>query len=177
MQVSVLAFSGESLTSVLIAIATGQPVKDGITHVAITAEYNGECLVFESTTLEEEPCIIQGKRVSGVQAHSLDMINKYPGHIWEYSLAEPLTEAESKRLTAFLVSKIGTSYDAEQAVASAGPIDMPEDMRELFCSEYVAMALREIGRVKIGDCSALNPIELIEVLRDQGVVLDPVKLK
>jgi hypothetical protein len=60
---SVVAFAGKGIVSAIIDLATFQLPDVGISHVGILAEYKGDVILFESTTLNDQPCLIQGKRV------------------------------------------------------------------------------------------------------------------
>jgi len=85
-----------------------------ISHVGTVIEHDGELLLVESTTLNDAPCCITGKRIKGVQAHPLeDRIRSYNGKVWVSALNrwQTLSVAESKKLTEMALSRIGTPYD------------------------------------------------------------------
>lgn len=176
---SIIACHGSGFISDVINAATFGWMGRDVSHVGILADYQGEDALFESTSLEKMPCLIQGKCVEGVQCHHLvDMIANYDGKVWEYPLAIPLDQDESAELTKFVLSKIGTPYDFEGAVESTEPVPRkPENLTKLFCSEFVAAALRQIGRFHTKDASAFNPNRLIYILQDEGIVLPPIRLK
>ena len=114
---------------------------------------DGRLLLWEATTLDSLPCAIQGKPVSGFQAHPIDaVLERYCGKVWLYPLYRELYEAESRRLTAWLFAQIGKGYDEIAAIRAAGlgfswleSKLHPENLHSLFCSEVCAAAYREIG--------------------------------
>lgn len=76
----VVAFSGFGRKSLFVNLVTyGFPWWHA-SHVGIIGEHNGELLLFESTTLSDVPCVIQGKPFKGVQAVRLkDRVATYRG--------------------------------------------------------------------------------------------------
>lgn len=140
----------------------------GLSHVGIVAGFPGTpdyMILWESTSLLKAPCCLQGRVVSGVQAHLLDgRIGTYLGDVYQYPLAKPLTPGEGLDLTAFLNSLLGRPYDTWGAVQAR---DMPlaevyqrfhgEDLGSLFCSELVVAALEKVGRWERTNASAYNP--------------------
>ena len=181
----ILGFSGASLVSDVINLATFGLPRWSISHVGILAEVDDRLLLVESTTLDRLPCAIQHKCVEGVQAHvPADVILAYRGRVWQYPLYRSLYEAESKRLTRFLLSKIGESYDKIGAYRAAGVgfswLESklhPENLHSLFCSELDAAAYREIGIMPCENAGRFNPNYLVRSLRRKEILLPPVRLK
>jgi len=181
----ILGFSGKSLISDVINVATYGLPRVGISHVAIVAEYHAGLHLFESTTLDAVPCEIQGKPVEGVQCHPVNtVVGGYRGKIWRYPLCRPLYPHESRRLTAFLLKQIGKSYDAIGAFRSAGEgfswLESklhPENLHSLFCSELIAAAYREIGLMPTDDAGKWSPNRLVRRLRRGEILLQPQRLK
>jgi hypothetical protein len=179
----IVAFSGIGLISDIINVATWGIPRFGVSHVGIVAGSKDGLLLWESTTLDELPCQIQGKKVSGVQCHPIDAaIERYRGRIWRYPLYRELYPEETQRLTAFLMAQIGKGYDEIGAFRSAGfgPIESmlhPENLHALFCSELVAAAYREIGIMPTDNAGKWNPHALVRSLRRREILLRPERLK
>src|SRR5690242_20486011 len=109
----ILAFSGRSLLSRAIELGTYGP----ISHVGIVGEKG---LIFEANHCDHEPCAIQGRLVSGTQAHTIESRMGYDGPVWHYPLISPLYRHEVTRLMTFLTDTIGLPYDEIGAFRSAG---------------------------------------------------------
>ena len=117
----IIGFSGDSWLSVGINLATYGIPFWSLSHVGIVGEHDGELLLFESTSLSDLPCVIQGKPVWGTQAHRIDeCVRTYGGKVWHYPLYRPLYPFESKRLSEFLLEYIGKDYDAIGAFRAGG---------------------------------------------------------
>lgn len=178
-QGSLLAFSGWNTTSDIINIGTLGIPRISVSHVGIIGGYKNENVLFESTTLTDLPCIIQGKSVKGTQAHRVaDRLATYRGGIWYYELYRELYPHEAKRLSEFLISKIPTPYDRIGAIRSLGlgmyeSIIFGQDLSALFCSEWCAASLAEIGVLQTSDDSKWNPNHLIRYLRMHGILKAP----
>ena len=155
-----LLFAGRSFESRWIAAVTCSPWQllagQWFSHIGICArDPHGRMLVWESTTLCDLPCEIAGRKVRGTQAHlPSDRIDSYDGAVWRLRLAEreALCDAESLRLTDFVLSEIGRPYDYEGAIVSATwrlrlCRRLYPTLDKLFCSFYVLAALKDIGKV------------------------------
>jgi hypothetical protein len=182
----VIGFSGNSWISGLINVGTyGLPWWD-ISHVGIMAHADdGRLLLFESTTLENMPCEIAGQCFDGTQAHVLDkMLPAYNGKVWHYPLYRPLYESEDKRLTEFLMVTIHTPYDEMGAFRSAGvglswieSCFREQDLHMIFCSEWVAAGLSNIGIFNTSDSARWNPNHLCRTLRRRELVFKPRRMR
>jgi hypothetical protein len=180
-----VAFSGDSLISDVINIGTYGLPRWGASHVGIIARHGDRKLLFESTTLEGLPDEITGKPFNGTQAHQLEaVLAAYKGKVWHYPLSRPLFEFEDKRLSDYLLSTIHTPYDQLGAFRSGGiafswfeSCLREEDMHSIFCSEWVAKALSEIGVMPTDNANRWNPNSLIRNLRRHQLILKATRLK
>jgi hypothetical protein len=155
-----------------------------IAHLGIIGEYSNELLMFESTTLSNLQCVIQGKMFDGVQAvHLEDRCEGYPGKIWHYPLHRTLYKHEATRLNQFLTSRIGTRYDTRGALRAGGKLWSwwksllhEEDISSLFCSELVAATHTHVGLIRTGSVSRWNPNRLLRYERAQNILTKPWRL-
>lgn len=177
-------YLGKNIGSQWINIVTYGIPFFGLSHIAILAKYQGELVLFESTTWNDKPCIIQNKCVKGVQAHHLaERLIQYDGKIWHYPLSRRIREYESQDLTDFLMKQIGKSYDTIGAFRSGGRgfnwIERhlhKESLHTLFCSELCAAAHREINRFETRDASCWNPNSLVREETYRGTLSKRVRL-
>lgn len=139
----ILAFSGANHVSDVINLFTFGIPRWSTSHVGILANYNGELVLFESTTLDHLPCLIQGKSFKGSQAHRIqDVIDTYQGRIWHYPLTRPLYDFECERLSKFLIDTTGIPYDQIGAMRASDYLAWweqwlhPENLSSVFCSEW-----------------------------------------
>lgn len=179
-----IGFTGIGWECVAINLLTYGIPHWHIAHMGIIGEYHGDPLLFESTTLSNVPCVVQGKLFDGVQAvHLEDRLCGYPGKVWHYPLHRPLYEHESYRLNAFLLSRIGTTYDPSGALRAGGKLWSwwksflhEEDVSSLFCSELCAAAHTHIGLMRTGNVSRWSPNRLLRYERAQDIVTKPGRL-
>lgn len=181
----VIGFSGKSWHNIFINLCSYGIPYWGISHVGIIGEYEGELLLFESTTLSNIPCVIQDKPFPGTQAVRLDdRLANYDGRVWHYPLYRRLFSAEAERLNQFLVDHIGISYDHIGAIRSGGQawswfesLLHEEDLDSIFCSELCAAAHREIGMIRTDNVSRWNPNRFIRLERRESILAKPWRLK
>jgi len=181
----VIGFSGKGLVSDAINLVTLGIPRWGLSHVGIVAIYKGNLVIFESTTLDDEACYITGKQCAGVQAHELfHRVDLYDGRVSHYPLNRPLIGLESVRLTCFLMSFLGKSYDTIGAVRSGGVAFSyveswlrPSNMESIFCSELVASAHKHLGRFCPRNEISYNPNKLIRAERREGVLKTCTRLR
>lgn len=182
----VLGYSGNGILSGLINFGTYGIPGCGLTHVGIIVQNKpDENLLFESTSLAVEPCLIKKVISKGVQAHPVtESIEKYDGRVWHYSLYRPLYSHENRRLTQFAIDMIYAPYDMIGALRSAGVILAEteslihgQDLSSLFCSEFVMAALSLIGAFPTTNASKWSPNSCIRMLRLQGILQKPRRLK
>lgn len=180
-----IGFSGSALSSAFINVMTyGIPFWD-LSHVGIMGEHNGQLLLFESNVHDPEPCAITGKMMRGTQAHTLDSrLKDYDGGIWHYRLNSPLYDFEIKRLNSFLAKTVGIPYDTIGAFRAGGvgwsmieSLFHDQDLSSIFCSEWCAAALSNIGRFNTDNFSRWSPNRLIRTLRRQGILAKSRRLK
>lgn len=181
-----LGFSGKGFASAVINLATYGVPAWSLSHVALLAKAtDGRLLVFESTSLSDLPCAINGERFAGTQAHELDaVIQNYNGRIYHYPLYRLLYVSEDERLTRFLMETLGTPYDMTGAFRTAGvglswieSLLRPQDLTSIFCSELIAAALANIGIFSTSNASRWNPNRLIRSLCWNGIVSKARRLK
>ncbi len=182
----IIGFSGDSLYSDLINIATYGLPRWGISHVGIMGEASdGRLLLFESTEHDNLPCEITGVPFFGTQAHHLDVIKeRYQGKLWHYPLYRSLYENEKQRLTQFLMNTIHTPYDEMGAFRSGGEglswiesLFREQDLSKIFCSEWCCAAHTAIGIFRTDNVSRWNPNRFVRTERRQGTLLKPRRLK
>src|SRR5689334_3757390 len=89
----VIGFSGRDVISRAIKLATVPPWYwfsahwKCVSHVGICVHYKDMIVLVESTTLDDEPCLITGKKIKGVQAHTpRERIAYYPGYAFRMRL-------------------------------------------------------------------------------------------
>lgn len=182
-----LGFSTCSALGAVINLATvGVPFWH-INHVAILTAWEDRerPIVFESTTLADQPCMLQGHKVNGVQAHELAAyVASYPGKVWLYPLTIPLTTFQRDLLAKFCRRALGTPYDCLGAFRSRALgfwerriFGHGERLNALFCSEFVAAALRTIGEFNTRNASRWNPNRLVRELVRRRVCLPRQRIK
>lgn len=181
----IIGCCGYCIQSDIINIVTYGIPRFSLSHTAILAEHNDDLLLFESTTEADEPCAIRGKRINGTQAHFIDSrIGSYRGKVWHYPLARPLSRRENRSLTDFLVGELGRPYDLHGGLEAVGKIWSAiqsclheESLSALFCSEWCAAALREVGRFDTISASQWTPNALVREFRRRGTTLFPRRIK
>lgn len=184
-----VGFCGYSPLSLTINVGTGGlpfwPF-DGISHIGTLARYKGQLELFECTTLDNLPCLIQGRPVKGTQCvHLEERIDTYRGRVFHFPLYRRLYEAEVKRLSEFFIARIGRGYDALEAFEAGGccgllywlsrPFHPPS--RAYFCSKESAAGWSDCGICPMADARRWNPNRLIRHLRRHEILLPPVQLK
>jgi len=166
----IVAFSRRDWLGCAINLGTWGIPGWGASHVAIVGrlkENKRQLVLWESTSMAGQPCLIQRKDVSGVQAQDITTrINGYPGRVWHYPLNQPLDTKRISRLNAFCQKFLGNSYDAIGAFRSRGlsliekVIFRPPDMTSVFCSEFCAAGHKHIGLFQNNE-SRMNPNKFI----------------
>ena len=181
----IIAFSGFGHKSVIVNLVTfGWPFWYA-SHVGIIGEYEGEQLLFESTTLSNLSCVVQQKPFKGVQSVRLsDRVKTYNGRVYHYPIYRQLFGNESDRLNEFLLEKVGTPYDLHGGMRSAThglswleSKFKGEDLNFIFCSELVAAAHARIGLLQTSSASRWNPNRLIRYERRTGILRRSRRLK
>ena len=173
----IVGFSGTGIVSDCINVGTWSLPRWGLAHVGIISEYNHERYLFESTTTNgDKKCDILHCPIHGVQAHRLSDIAARPGKVWLYRPAQRLDTFEKRRLRVSLLSKLGTSYDMSGAIRSRGKalkalrsLFAQPQINELFCSELVALALKEAKIRYFKNVSFQSPNSLVRHLVSSNV--------
>lgn len=182
----IIGFSGANATSDFLNLVTYGIPRISISHVGIMAEYKGTLLLFESTTLNTSPCVIQKRPIRGAQAQYLKTrLESYEGRIWHYPLAKKLGVKDSQKLTDFLLPMLGTPYSEIEAVRSGGlawswlenRIHGPSGYAARFCSEWVTSAHDELGLFPTKNPGMWSPNHLIRRERHLGILAAPTRLK
>jgi hypothetical protein len=181
----IIGFSGYGWKSVLINVCSYGIPWWNLSHIGIIGEYEGELLLFESTTLSNLPCVIQGKSFQGTQACRLnDRVAAYLGSAWHYPLYRSLFGAEADRLNKFLIEHLGIQYDHIGAIRSGGAAWSwleshlhSENLDSIFCSEYCAAAHRDIGLIQTDHVSRWNPNRFVRHERGEKILVKPWRLK
>jgi hypothetical protein len=185
-----IGFSGCDPASIAVNLATWGVPFIGLSHFAIVSTHpHGKrgLVLWESTTLCRQPCLVQHRVVSGVQCHrARARIAGYCGRVYHYPLSRcariKLMQAElgdipSKlTLNDWLLSLAGTGYDSIGAFRSRStPLGWlerrlsTESKHSLFCSELVACAWKLCGLWSPPDCR-FNPNRLARLAYATGVI-------
>jgi hypothetical protein len=181
-----LFFSGRGFYSRLIKGFTCSPLQwfrpcwGCVSHVGIISDWHGANFLFESTTLCDEPCEITGQMRDGMQAHRPGpRVNADGGFVFH---AKPnidrsqFTAGHVKALRIWLGRQMAASYDylgaAESAIHSNNA-----NLSRVFCSEVVAGALMEIGRLPLDNPARYTPSFLVQELVRIGTYLKPARIK
>lgn len=181
----ILGFSGRGFVSDTINVLTYGIPRWSISHVAIIGDYEGRLLLFESTTLDGEPCAILRTPIHGVQSHEIEpRVAMYNGRVWHYPLVYRLVDWQSELLTNFLMSVLGVSYDELGAFRSGGfgfsfieSKLRPANLHSIFCSELVAASHSKINVFKTDNVSRWNPNLLLRRERRRQILRAPIRLK
>lgn len=186
----ILFFSGKGAISSWIKFSTCSRYS----HVGICAEYSKKehsaginlekkVLLFESTSLNNLPCVLTGQLTKGVQAQiPADRIYTYNGKVY---ISHPqfgfqLNQSENKHLLEFLVHYLGTTYDTDGAILSKFREIYnitPQSLNKLFCSEYVIAALKVIDRYPLENASKFTPGHVARELVKRGIYTIPEQIK
>lgn len=151
-----------------------------ISHVGILANYAGQTLLFESTTLSPLPCVIRGGLHDGMQAHQpREWLTAVEGNIWVASLQKHYTldEDNSHALTDFLIEHIEADYDPRGALDAGLHWSRGCDLSTVFCSEVVGQALMVADVIERNDPSRITPVSLITDVVERGIYSEPRRLK
>lgn len=181
----IVGFSGADFASDVINLGSFGWPRWGLSHVGILCPHENNLLLFESTTFNEKPCVIQNKMFSGTQAQwPRDKVFTYNGRVWLYSLRRRLRASEIQTLHKFLLGTIGTPYDMIGAFRSGGrefsrfeAMLRGENLHRIFCSEWCAAALRTVNRFGTDDASKWNPNSFTRELLSRVEVVSPVRVK
>lgn len=175
-------FGGKGVISRIIALGTTTPPQwwrgEFISHVGMLFNRDRELLLGESTTLADEPCVITGKHVKGVQAHhAVPRIARYDGKVWLARMdadwrENRFTFAADHALSNFCLKSMGEPYDNDDVALAGGCIlrwFLPENTKKVFCSEWNAKALKLLGLLPVNiPAGAYNPAGLARCVVHEG---------
>lgn len=187
----VLAFSGNGWQSAMIRALSVSPrywfrdCPENSTHVEICSILPkrlyraGGTLTIGSTTFNNDPCVVAGKRVRGVQAHRPEeRVAAYDGSVWRLRPAPgQWSDGDTWRLMWFVQFWLGKKYDMRGALTAVLPFPEPPDAQRAFCSRFDATALMRLGKYPITNPSRVTPSEMVRTLVDTGIYYHPVRLK
>jgi hypothetical protein len=172
----ILGFSGRHWASYGINLCTYGVPGWGLSHVGIVSYVDGPTAGLRCLDSD------YGEGVSHTEIST--KVNEYEGRVWHYQLTRPLYLYEVGRLTRHASSFLGRPYDSGGALKSGGKIVAlvnailgRESVASLFCSEYVAECLNEIGIFPTGNVSRWSPNHLMRRLRAAGIIHKPRRLK
>jgi hypothetical protein len=143
----ILLFKGNGIFSALIMALPGADYS----HVGLFVDHpeHGPC-VFESTSLGKLNDIKTGYPICGVQLTKYeDRIKSYDGDVFVRPIVGDRTDAQLKKLYAFIGEHHGTPYEKDNLQLARAELDLfpwqknEPDPSSLFCSEAVIMALRD----------------------------------
>lgn len=157
----------------------------GPSHVAMIAHHHtiGRPLWCESSTLSTFPCVINGERAEGCQAHYPEQrmieIENAGGRVEIYRLAPifELDTGESGLLSDIVFKHLirnRVRYDWPHVVLAGTRVIkrtalMPAESRDaVFCSEMVAAVLMRLGRLCLDNPTKYSPADLLRVLVRNG---------
>lgn len=179
----VIAWCGNSWLSASINMLTYGVPTLSVSHVGIVCQIGEDKLVFESLAHPVSRCFVRGELVKGTQAHLIGETDINSGRVYLYPLSYRLYEHEARRLSFYLLGSVGKPYDVVGALRAGGWLTSlvsarlhREETSALFCSEWVASALCEIGVFQTGNVSRWSPNRLCRVGRHIGVFKRPVRI-
>jgi len=153
-------------------------------HIERTARWlgSGKWLVFESTSLNRDPCCLAGWKIKGVQAHPINtVVCTYPGKLDVVPISRHnwLTEEDSDRLAMSCLSGLGKPYDTSGA-AVAGTFFLKRWLfptNEIqYCAEYWKQRLAVVDLMDRTSVVGTTPASAYRRLRRSGVGLKPIRL-
>lgn len=149
-------------------------------HVPYTDAAN--LLWVESTTMVRTPCVIQRRRVHGLQAQQVgDRVQDYldaGGRVDLYRLSpiDSLSTAEAQLLERLLIDHFvakAVPYDMAGALLSGTRVLklsrlFNSNLQSVFCSELLAAVLMRLHRMNRANPTRYNPASLVRELVRQG---------
>lgn len=150
-----LLFKGNSPISRLITAMPGAEYS----HVGFAFDHYafGPC-VFESTSIGNDPDILTGEVIEGVQITQFeDRIRNYDGEVFLKPLSEELMEGQLEAFEGYMDENHGKPYEEDNIELIRAELDFlpwhrnKKDESTLFCSELAASLLRTIGVIDVTD--------------------------
>ena len=160
----------------------------GPSHVAQIAydEEFQQFVLWESTTLCDQPDLYLKKPKQGVQAHEpFNRIYRYPGKVlrlrpspyWKFTRHDrELQQWLCKQLHAATYDYRGAGLSGTRLMKFTDIMPYP-NYNALFCSEFCAATLMRLQRLPLDNPRKYNPAGLVRALRRTGVYSNPVWLK
>lgn len=188
----IAACYGRDPLSLVIRIGTYWPLSPpglrlGPSHVALMApgppSRGHEQLWYESTTMCNRECLMQGEAVSGVQVHRwADRAADYTSRgsrvvIYRLVPGETLAAEDAHRLKLMLMDLVAAQidYDYRGALTSGTWLckwignQLGRYTGSLFCSDQIAMLLMRLNRLRRGNPNYYTPAGLLRELVRNGV--------
>lgn len=185
-----IGFSACTRLGITINLGTWGIPGYGLSHVALVGPHpcHGRPILYESTSIYDQHCILQGRKVDGVQAHEilprvLDYRRRF-GRVWHYPLVRELWPEQREALLKSCIESLGTPYDNIGAFRAN---DLPlntigkllfshEDLVSMFCSEFCAARHRDARVFACVNASAWSPNSLTRAERRRGILGRPIEL-
>jgi len=182
----VIGFSGSDLISRAIKLATVPPWYwlsahwRCVSHVGICVHWHDKTVMVESTTFNNEPCIITKQKIKGVQAHlPRERVENYPGYVFRMRLDERwrFNKWDAKHFSSDVLSYIGFPYDTLGAIRSATDVPAYANHKRQFCSKVVSAALARANRLPLSNSNSYTPSGLMHRLYDVETYDEGIRLK
>ncbi len=182
----VLGFSNRGCTGIVINLTTWGIPRWGLSHVALVGRHpdTGEPVLWESLALIDRPCLIQKKVTTGLQVQPIrERVERYNGRVWHYRLTNRLTEDEQDQLAEYCQRFLGTNYDHVAAFRARGLtclerwVFRPEDLKAMYCGEWMITAHRYVNRIQGVNASRMNPNRGVRIELKMNVLQQPTRLR
>ena len=144
-----------------------------ISHVGIIAKYDGRAMLFESTTMCDQPCEVTHQLIRGGQGHNpVFRIDGYKGRVYIARVRQICRlRAEGQNiLSSIALLYVGQSYNTLGAMISGTKVikwwvaPMQKGLHA-FCSQMVAVCLKRIDMFpKSIHSAAMHPAGLARML-------------
>ncbi len=177
-----LLFKGNSPISRLITAMPGAEYS----HVGFVFNHYvfGAC-VFESTSIGNDPDILTGEIIKGVQITPYeDRIRNYDGEVFIKPLSDDLTEGQIEAFQGYIDENHGKPYEEDNLELARAELDFlpwhrnKADESTLFCSELAASLLRNIGVIDVTDqpTNEFTPTDFSEDVKGYDPIMEvPLK--
>ena len=143
---------------------------------------DGRWIVFESTTLNDRPCCLTGRKIKGVQAHPLtDFVEHYDGKVFLLPLAESsrLSDENAASLGLDCLAALGDPYDTAGALV-AGTFFLKRWLYATtgrpYCAEFWHNRLAERNLMDRSGLVGSTPASMYRRQRRSGVCTGPLRV-
>ncbi len=157
-----------------------------ISHVGIIAKYDGRAMLFESTTMCDQPCEVTHQLTSGGQAHNpVFRIGGYKGRVYiaRVNTIYRLRAEGQYKLSSIALLYVGHSYNTLGAMISGTKVikwwvaPMQKGLHA-FCSQMVAVCLKRVDMFsKSIHSAAMHPAGLARMLARTETHLPLLRVK